>query len=81
MKMKILKYMLWICCFSLALYGCKRKQTSTLSFDIQDYDGTAPRVTIGLKKPIGDDRFRDRSGKYRVGYQISSLRYRKYAKI
>ncbi len=49
MKMKILKYMLWICCFSLALYGCKRKQTSTLSFDIQDYDGTAPRVTIGLK--------------------------------
>ena len=47
MKMKTLKCILWICCFSLALYGCKGKQTSTLSFDIRDYDGTAPRVTIG----------------------------------
>ena len=47
MKMKTLKCILWICCFSLALYGCTGKQTSTLSFDIRDYDGTAPRVTIG----------------------------------
>lgn len=46
--MKTLKYILWICCFSLALYGCEGKQTSTLSFDIRDYDGTAPRVVIGF---------------------------------
>lgn len=46
--MKIWRYILWICCLSLALYGCKGKQTSTLSFDIRDYDGTAPRVTIGF---------------------------------
>lgn len=49
MKMKTLKCILWISCFSLALYGCKGKQTSTLSFDIRDYDGTSPRVLISLR--------------------------------
>lgn len=49
MKMKTLKCILWISCFSLALYGCKEKQTSTLSFDIRDYDGTSPRVLISLR--------------------------------
>ena len=48
MKMKTLKCILWICCFSLALYGCKGKQTATLSFDIRDYNGTTPRVQIGV---------------------------------
>ncbi|GEM_PF-1523765 len=49
MKMKTLKCILWISCFSLALYGCKEKQTSTLSFDIRDYDGTSPHVLISLR--------------------------------
>lgn len=56
MKMKPLKYILWIFCFSLALYGCKGKQTATLSFDIRDYNGTAPRVKIGVSdRPVAID--------------------------
>ena len=33
--------------FILALLGCGDKTSSTLSFDIKNYDGTAPRVSVG----------------------------------
>lgn len=81
--MRILKFILWIYCFSLALYGCEGKQISTLSFNIQDYDGTTPKVILGyLNQAVTIDSL---TGKGKIEFSLSqpsfaTIQIRKYDK-